>query len=205
MHGGVPGTRRLIVSFLVHPKAPTRWLLREMAAFGDLDAAPESTAGAASTSSWRNPLISRAALARAAAARRAWAAAAARAAAVRRARAECERRAVEARDAEDSASCEEKHPAEAALAEDSPAAEVEPEWYEGYDETRDAFYYFNTATEESIWAKPDAPFVPYEEGEDEDEDDGDGSGSGEKAGEKSAAAEKAAEKSDKSDTRAAEI
>ena len=35
-HGGVAGVRRLIVPLLVHPKAGTRRVLRELAAIGDL-------------------------------------------------------------------------------------------------------------------------------------------------------------------------
>ena len=37
-HDGMAGVRRLIVSFLVHPKAGTRRVLRELAAIGDLGA-----------------------------------------------------------------------------------------------------------------------------------------------------------------------
>jgi len=35
-HGGVVGARRLIVPSLVHPKAGTHRVLRELAAMGDL-------------------------------------------------------------------------------------------------------------------------------------------------------------------------
>ena len=60
---GVPGVRRLIVSFLVPDNASTRRILREMSAFGDL--------GAASASVDSDALLA-AAAARAVAARRAW-------------------------------------------------------------------------------------------------------------------------------------
>ena len=67
-HDGVSGIRRLVVSFLVYPKANTRRLLREMAAFEDNDPAVLTSAALPDEASLR---VARA-VARVAAVRAAW-------------------------------------------------------------------------------------------------------------------------------------
>jgi hypothetical protein len=48
----------------------------------------------------------------------------------------------------------------------------DPIWFEGFDEAHQVFYYFNSLTKESIWEKPDSPFVPYGNDGDSEEEDG---------------------------------
>jgi len=67
--------------------------------------------------------------------------------------------------------------ASAPTATSSPAAEAPPEWYEGWDDTHGVFYYFHAASQQSMWEKPNAPFVPYSPDDDGD-DDGDDDDSG---------------------------
>jgi len=53
------------------------------------------------------------------------------------------------------------------------------EWHEGWHEAHKRYFYFNKRTQESVWGKPDAPYVPHvpddseseEENEDEDDED----------------------------------
>mmetsp|Transcript_45225 Transcript_45225/g.124298 ORF Transcript_45225/g.124298 Transcript_45225/m.124298 type:complete len:942 (-) Transcript_45225:1512-4337(-) len=49
-------------------------------------------------------------------------------------------------------------------------------WFEGYDEGNKRFYYHNSETGESIWTKPDAPFVPYTADADSEEEETDEGG-----------------------------
>ena len=51
--------------------------------------------------------------------------------------------------------------------------EFDPEddiiWHEGYDDEHQMFFYYNSVTEESVWDKPDAPYLPHEPAESDSE------------------------------------